>query len=89
MTEDLSFSTQLSALLARETLVAMRDPARMAAMIELLAAGLGLAVSLAAEGNGPLIDRLMQGAEAHAHAQAVDRAPLARRTADTIRRMPQ
>lgn len=89
MTEEHSFSDQLAALLAKETLAAMRDPDRMAGMVEMLAAALGLAVSLAAEGDGPLIDRLMQGAEAHAHAQAVGRASLARHTAAAIRKAPQ
>lgn len=57
---------------------ARRDPERMSALIEQLARSLGLAIAVGTNGDAAGIDKLMAGAEAHAHAEAVASAPLAR-----------
>lgn len=76
-----AFADQLASVVARETRAARGDRDRMAAMIERLSASLGFAVAMAAEGDATMIDKLMVGAEANAHAEAVDKAPLAQMSA--------
>lgn len=71
------FADQLATVVARETRAARGDRDRMASMIERISASLGFAVAMAAEGDAATIDQLMVGAEAHAHAEAVEKAPLA------------
>lgn len=71
------FATQLSALCAKEAAAAKNDPDRMADMIERLATALGFTVAMAVKGDPAGIDQLMAGAEAHAHREAVEKAPLA------------
>lgn len=76
--ENKTFAEGLASFTAREAAAAKNDPDRMGEMVERLAAALGFTVALAAEGDAELIDKLMVGAEAHAHAEAVERAPLVR-----------
>lgn len=70
------FADKLAALLSGETQRCRGAPERYAALIERLAASLGFAVAMAAKGDPQMIDTLMTGAEAHAHQEAVDRAPI-------------
>lgn len=71
------FADRLAGLLAREQAAARGDTERMGEMIERLAAGLGFTIALAADGDRQGIDQLFIGAEAYAHQEAVDKAPLA------------
>lgn len=79
------FSNKLAGLLSAEAARARREPARYAAMIERLAAGLGFTIAMAAEGDGALIDKLIAGAEAHAHQEAVEKADFAKTMATLSR----
>lgn len=76
-TPDESFADRLGSLVAREVNVAKNDPDHMAVVIERLAAALGFTAALAAKGDPKTIDTLLAGAEAYAHAEAVDKAPVA------------
>lgn len=71
------FSDKLSALLASEAARARRNPGRYASMIEQISRGLGFTVAMAAGGDGAKIDELLTGAEAYAHAEAVEKAEIA------------
>lgn len=77
-----TFTDKLAFLVAFEMEGAKGDPDRMGIMIERLAAALGFTVAIAAHGDGETIDRLLTGAEGYAHAEAVDKARLARFMAD-------
>lgn len=71
------FSEQLRSLAAREATAARGDPERYADMIETLSRALGFTVALASEGDPKTIDTMLEGATAYAHAEAVEKAPLA------------
>ena len=75
--EKSSFADRLSALVSGEMVAAKRDPDRMAEVVERLSAALGFSVALMARGDAKAIDELMTGAEAYAHSEAVEKAPLA------------
>jgi phosphopantothenate synthetase len=72
-----TFADDLARLTSREVAAAKGDPERLANMIERLAAALGFTVAIAAGGKGEAIDTMLAGAEAYAHAEAVDRAAIA------------
>lgn len=72
-----SFADRLASMVAKEAHAAKNDPDHMAVVIERLAAALGFTAALAAKGDPKTIDTLLAGAEAYAHAEAVDKAPLA------------
>lgn len=76
-----TFAEKLAALCSLEMAKARRGQADFGEMIERLAASLGMTIAIAAQGDGPTIDGLMQGAEAHAHDEAVRQAPLGKMTA--------
>ncbi len=65
-------------LVAGELARCRGDDDRKAAIIATLAQALGLALAVCAEGDGAVVDKLMIGAEAYAHAEAVEKAPFAR-----------
>lgn len=69
-----AFASKLTRLCAHESFAAQASRARKVAMIEALAAALGSAVALAARGDPAVIDRLLQGVEAHALETAADTA---------------
>jgi len=73
-----AFGDQLAALTAKESAAAMGDNERLGEMVERLASALGFTIAIACRGDGAVIDEMMAGAEAHAHAEAVERAPLIR-----------
>lgn len=77
------FADKLSGLVAREAAASRGDPERFGAMIERLSASLGFTVALACRGHGPAIDEMLAGAEAYAHAEAVEKAPFAQLMAST------
>lgn len=54
------------------------DNDRKAALIEVIARSLGLAIAVCAEGNSQAIDQMLVGAEGYAHAEAVEKAPFVR-----------
>lgn len=70
------FADKLAALVALSAKEG--DAEHMGMMIERLAAALGFTIALASRGNGEAIDRMIAGAEAYAHAEAVSKAPFAR-----------
>lgn len=72
------FASKLAALVSMEVAAAHGDADRIGWVIERLAVALGFSVALAARGDPATIDALMTGAEAHAHAEAVQRGPFAR-----------
>ena len=76
--DDRPFDDKLTSLTASEAAKAKGDPERMGAMVERLSAALGFTIAIAANGDGPTIDKMMSGAEAYAHQEAVDKAPLIR-----------
>lgn len=71
------FADKLAALTAAEGAACKGDPDRMGVMIERLAAALGFTIAIASRGDPKFIDEMMAGAEAYAHAEAVDKAPFA------------
>lgn len=73
-----AFNDTLTRLVTREAHASQRDPDRMANLVERLASSLGVAVAIGAHGDPAKIDRLMMGAEKHAHSEAVEAAPLIR-----------
>lgn len=75
------FSDKLASLCSLEMARARRGQADFGEMIERLAAALGMTIAVAAKGDGPTIDGLLQGAEDYAHAEAVAHAPLGRMAA--------
>lgn len=72
------FPAALASMLAKEATAAKDDPDRMGEMVEAIARGLGFTVAILARGNPAMIDEVMTGADAHAHAEAVDKAPIIR-----------
>lgn len=73
-----NYSEDLARLTSKEALAAKRDPERMAEMLDAMAHAVGLTVAIAASGDARRIDELFAGFEAHAHARAVEMAPLLR-----------
>lgn len=82
MSEEPDFGERLSALCAAELTHARRDHERAGAMVERLAAALGMSVAVLARGNPKVIDEMLAGADGYAHAEAVEKAPFARFMAD-------
>lgn len=80
------FPDELAALIARRAHQSKGNPDMFAETIERLAAALGFTIALAADGDAEAIDNLMVGAEAYAHSEAVDKAPLAQLMRLTKRR---
>lgn len=76
------FATKLAVLTSSEASAAHSDAERMGVMIERLAAGLGFTIAVATRGDARAIDEMLAGAEAYAHAEAVDKSRLARFMAD-------
>lgn len=78
MTTAPAFSADdLISTIRRCALHARGDADASAALLEALATGLGIAVATMAQGQGPAIDTLLEGANAHAHETAVALAPIA------------
>lgn len=73
-----NFSEKLATLTSREMADANGDADRIGIVIERLSAALGFTIAIAARGNGPAIDNLLEGATSYAHREAVARAPFAR-----------
>lgn len=71
------FADKLAALVAHEMSEATGDHDRMGVVIERIAASLGFGIALATGGDPRVIDTLIEGATAYAHAEAVQKAPLA------------
>lgn len=86
--DDRPFADKLASLTASEAAKAKGDPERMGAMVERLSAALGFTIAIAANGDGPTIDEMMSGAEAYAHQEAVDKAPLIRLMSEFRRLKP-
>lgn len=74
-----AFYPELTSLISRELSEIMKsgDADRAGAMIEGLARGLGFAIAVVTKGNGQAIDRMISGAEAYAHSEAVSRSKFA------------
>lgn len=72
------FADELHKLTSREAVAAQNDPERIAFMFERLAAALGFTAAIACRGDARAIDQMLAGAEAYAHAEAVEKAPLIR-----------
>lgn len=85
MSQGLSFAEQLDALVAAEIIASLRDRKRLGMVISSLATHLGFAISVAAEGEGPSIDRAMIYVGDYIYDQAVDHAPGARKMARLLR----
>ena len=79
------FGRKLVLLCSAELNEARRDPERYADMTERLAAALGFTTAMAARGDPATIDRMLAGAEAYAHGEAVHKAPLARMFGKALR----
>lgn len=77
---DPDFASKLASLVSMSAKDGDAD--HMGMMIERLAAALGFTIAIAARGDGDAIDTMIAGAEAYAHAEAVEKAPLARFMAD-------
>lgn len=75
------FASALERLCTEEAMAARGDSDRQAAMIERLAHALGVSIGWASQGDGAVLDTLASGAEAFAHATAVEIAPLAKMVA--------
>ena len=73
-----SFADDLAKLVSKEAAAGKNDPDRMAAMVERLAAALGFTVALACRGDPRAVDEMLAGADAHAHAEAVEKSTLFR-----------
>lgn len=72
------FENRLQAMCAAEASAGAKDADRMGAMVENIARALGFTIAMAARGDPKVIDEMMHGADAYAHAEAVDKAPFAR-----------
>ena len=72
------FADKLASLCAREAIASRGNPERYADMVERIAAALGFTIANDCEGDPARIDEMMAGAEAYAHSEAVDKAPLLR-----------
>jgi len=72
-----TFIERVQAMAAKEAAAAHGDADRLGAMVEGLARALGFTVAIACRGNAEAIDEMMTGAEAYAHAEAVEKAPFA------------
>jgi hypothetical protein len=72
------FTTQIERLISHELPAARLQPDRMAAMIDILTAGLALAIAVAAGGDGSKAELLMQGAENQLAVEVAALAPIAR-----------
>lgn len=83
------FADAVHAASTREVSQARNDPERMAAMIEVLARALGFSISICAAGDSKMIDTLMVGAEAYAHEEAVEKAPVAKMLRSLAGGMPR
>jgi hypothetical protein len=84
------FHDKLASLLSREAAAAAKAPdrhERMGDMIEAIARGLGFTVAIAANGNGPMIEAMIAGAENYALQEAADKADFAKFMA-AARRQP-
>jgi len=73
-----TFIETVQALAAKEAAQAHGDADRLGAMVEGLARALGFTVAIACRGDAKAIDEMMTGAEAYAHAEAVEKAPFGR-----------
>lgn len=71
MGEQLHFDQTFARLISAEAVKARMDPERMSALIERLAATLGLTIAVACRGDGTKLDVLLEGATAYAYQEAV------------------
>ncbi len=75
---DDEFTNRLASIIHRQAERSRRDPSLYAEMIERLSASRGLAIAMAAKGDGAKIDTLIEGATAYVYDEAASWAPLAR-----------
>ena len=68
---------EVAKVISQQAVACRKNPELWGELIEQIASSLGFTIALAAQGDADKIDTLMTGAEAHAHATAVERAPLA------------
>ena len=80
------FADKLSRLCASNLAETDRSPEAMGEMIERLASTLGFVIAMAARGNPEVINDMLIAAEAHAHNEAVDKAPFARAVGPYLKR---
>lgn len=74
---DQNFTSNLERLVAHELPAARRDKDRMAAMIERLGQSLALTIAVAAQGDGNVAEKLLQGSEAYIAAETARLSPIA------------